>query len=294
MFTLNPDFRLAGRLSPLVLLIVFAGACLFAQLAVAQSSDLVPIEHNTNVVPEQLNSVVETTHALPVDLSPWGMFMGADKVVKAVIISLVLASMLTWTIWLVKVLQLRVLRRGLQKGHRALKAASLLGETHHQVALDTPFARQLLQAAERERDAFNNVLYQAGIKERLASELDSIESETARRLTVGTGVLATIGSTAPFVGLFGTVWGVMNSFIGISKTQTTNLAVVAPGIAEALLATALGLVAAIPAVVIYNYFARSMSSTRALTSDMSAAIMRLVSLELDRSNVDQPQLKAVP
>ena len=80
----------------------------------------------------------------------------------------------------------------------------------------------------------------------------------------GTGVLATIGATAPFVGLFGTVWGIMNSFIGISKSHTTNLAVVAPGIAEALLATAIGLVAAIPAVVIYNVFARSIAGYRAL------------------------------
>ena len=80
----------------------------------------------------------------------------------------------------------------------------------------------------------------------------------------GTGILATIGATAPFVGLFGTVWGIMNSFIGISKPHTTNLAVVAPGIAEALLATALGLVAAIPAVVIYNMFSRSIAGYRAL------------------------------
>ena len=92
----------------------------------------------------------------------------------------------------------------------------------------------------------------------------------------GTGVLATIGATAPFVGLFGTVWGIMNSFIGISKSHTTNLAVVAPGIAEALLATAFGLVAAIPAVVIYNVFARSIAGYRALLGDASAEVLRLV------------------
>ena len=95
-------------------------------------------------------------------------------------------------------------------------------------------------------------------------------------------MLATIGATAPFVGLFGTVWGIMNSFIGISKAQTTNLAVVAPGIAEALLATALGLVAAIPAVVIYNVFARQIAGYRALLGDASAEVLRLVSRDLDR------------
>jgi tonB-system energizer ExbB len=91
-----------------------------------------------------------------------------------------------------------------------------------------------------------------GIKDRVATRLERVEANLGRRMARGTGVLATIGATAPFVGLFGTVWGIMNSFIGISKSQTTNLAVVAPGIAEALFATALGLVAAIPAVLAYN------------------------------------------
>jgi biopolymer transport protein ExbB len=121
-----------------------------------------------------------------------------------------------------------------------------------------------------------------GIKERVASRLNRLEAGYARRITRGTGMLATIGATAPFVGLFGTVWGIMNSFIGISKSQTTNLAVVAPGIAEALLATAVGLAAAIPAVVIYNVFARQIASYRALLGDASAEVMRLVSRDLDR------------
>ena len=97
----------------------------------------------------------------------------------------------------------------------------------------------------------------------------------------GTGLLATIGSTAPFVGLFGTVWGIMNAFIGISQAQTTNLAVVAPGIAEALLATAIGLVAVIPAVVIYNHFARAITGYRQALADAAAAVERLLSRDLD-------------
>ena len=97
-------------------------------------------------------------------------------------------------------------------------------------------------------------------------------------------VLATIGATSPFVGLFGTVWGIMNSFIGISKSQTTNLAVVAPGIAEALLATAIGLVAAIPAVIIYNHFARVTKGYLELVSRSSGAAARLLSRDLDRSH----------
>jgi biopolymer transport protein ExbB len=120
-----------------------------------------------------------------------------------------------------------------------------------------------------------------GLKERVASRLERIEAAAGRRMIRGTGVLATIGSTAPFVGLFGTVWGIMNSFIGISEAHTTNLAVVAPGIAEALLATALGLVAAIPAVIIYNAFVRSVAGYKALVGDAAAEVLRLVSRDID-------------
>jgi biopolymer transport protein ExbB len=121
-----------------------------------------------------------------------------------------------------------------------------------------------------------------GLKERIASRMERIEAALARRISRATGVLATIGATAPFVGLSGTVWGIMNSFIGISKAHTTNLAVVAPGIAEALLATAFGLAAAIPAVVIYNVFARSIAGYRGQLGDMTAEVLRLVSRDLDR------------
>ena len=119
-----------------------------------------------------------------------------------------------------------------------------------------------------------------GIKERIAARFERIEAGVGRQMLRGTSILATIGATAPFVGLFGTVWGIMNSFIGISKLHTTNLAVVAPGIAEALLATAFGLVAAIPAVVIYNMFSRSIAQYRALYADTSVEIMTLVSRDL--------------
>lgn len=126
--------------------------------------------------------------------------------------------------------------------------------------------------------------------ERVASRLDRIEAAAGRRMTRGTSILATIGATAPFVGLFGTVWGIMNSFIGIAASQTTNLAVVAPGIAEALLATALGLVAAIPAVVIYNHFSRQIAAYKALVGDTSASVLRLVSRDFSRGVVGKPEL----
>nr|MCK7673190.1 tonB-system energizer ExbB [Bradyrhizobium sp. 2S1] len=126
-------------------------------------------------------------------------------------------------------------------------------------------------------------MFDDGFKERIALRLERVEAAMSRQIARGTGVLATIGATAPFVGLFGTVWGIMNAFIGISEAHTTNLAVVAPGIAEALLATALGLVAAIPAVVIYNHLTRSIAAYRALLGDASVMVMLLVSREGDRS-----------
>jgi biopolymer transport protein ExbB len=172
--------------------------------------------------------------------------------------------------------------------HRLRRSlAAIRGETSLQdAAARVGNGRGLLQAfidaATIEQGLSCDVADKRGIKERVATRLVRLEAEAGREMNRGTGVLATIGATAPFVGLFGTVWGIMNSFIGISRTQTTNLAVVAPGIAEALLATAMGLLAAIPAVIIYNHFARATAGYRALVGDASAEILRLVSRDLDR------------
>ena len=199
---------------------------------------------------------------LPRDLSPWGMFMQADIVVKAVMIGLVFATLVTWTVWLSKTIELIKARRNARNALRELANARNVEDAVRQVPEGA--VAQLLEGAMAELKLSTDRMDKEGIKARVASRLQQIEAAASRRIGFGTGVLATIGSTGPFVGLFGTVWGIMNSFIGISKSQTTNLAVVAPGIAEALLATALGLVAAIPAVMIYNLFARQISSYRAL------------------------------
>ena len=211
---------------------------------------------------------------LPKDLSVWGMFLAADWVVQGVMVGLVLASVLTWTVFVAKSLELAVAVRRQRRLLAALDTAA---------SLDKAPSSDLVAAAQAEqRLSADTVDDRDGLKERVASRLERLEAATGRRMLKGTGVLATIGSTAPFVGLFGTVWGIMNSFIGISRSQTTNLAVVAPGIAEALLATALGLAAAIPAVVIYNHFSRRVTAYRALVGDTSAAVLRLVSRDLGR------------
>lgn len=222
---------------------------------------------------------------LPHDLSPLGMFMAADIVVKAVMLGLAFASLVTWTIWLAKALELAAAKTRAQRAVRRLEEAVSLDEAAQAITGRKGRARgtvaELVGAAQSERERSSD-LGEDGIKERAAIALSRIEARAGRSMARGTGLLATIGSTAPFVGLFGTVWGIMNSFIGISQSKTTNLAVVAPGIAEALLATAIGLVAAIPAVIIYNVFARAIAGYRATLSDASGEVLRHLSRDLER------------
>jgi biopolymer transport protein ExbB len=241
---------------------------------------------NEPELPEQDTADPEeiATPLLPHNLSPWGMFMNADIVVKAVMIGLAFASLVTWTVWLAKTLELFVARMRAYRAMGTIVQARSLQNASAALGSGGNAASLLVQAARQEVDLSAEALDHAGgegLKERVASRLSRIEAQAARRMTRGTGLLATIGSTAPFVGLFGTVWGIMNAVIGISEAQTTNLAVVAPGIAEALLATALGLVAAIPAVVIYNVFARAIAGYRQVLADAAAGVERLVSRDLD-------------
>lgn len=232
---------------------------------------------------------------LPHNLSPWGMFMAADWVVKSVMIGLAFASLITWTVWLAKTLELAGARTRAARTLKVIRTSRTLSEAVGAAGGRGGPAALMLRSAAEEMQLSEAVLDHAhgdGVKERVGSALSRIEAYAGRRMSRGTGALATIGSTAPFVGLFGTVWGIMNAFIGISESQTTNLAVVAPGIAEALLATAIGLVAAIPAVVIYNVFARSITGYRQLLADAAAGVERLVSRDLDFRKVPPGGRKA--
>ncbi len=230
---------------------------------------------------QEPNAPVEAIAVLPRDLSPWGMFMSADVVVKVVMVGLIIASIVTWTVWLAKTIELMKARRQAKAALGALNAIRTLRNIKPS-NLKEPAASFCAEAIAEFRLS-EGIADTDGLKERIGSRLERLEAALSRRINRGTGVLATIGATAPFVGLFGTVWGIMNSFIGISKSHTTNLAVVAPGIAEALLATALGLAAAIPAVVVYNFFARQITGYRAMLSDTSAEVLRIVSRDLDRA-----------
>jgi biopolymer transport protein ExbB len=219
------------------------------------------------------------------ELSPWSMFLSADILVKAVMIGLAFASLVTWTTFIAKMIELSLVRRRLRGALGKIGDARSLAEAQFALGAKDSVLSSLLAAAMREGRLSAGISSDAGIKERAASSFAEIVRAEARRIRLGMGVLATIGATSPFVGLFGTVWGIMNSFIGISKSQTTNLAVVAPGIAEALLATAFGLAAAIPAVIIYNHFSRVTKGYLELVGRASGAAARLLSRDLDRTHV---------
>jgi biopolymer transport protein ExbB len=220
---------------------------------------------------------------LPRNLSPWNMFVNADIVVQAVMVGLAFASLVTWTIWLAKTIEVRRKTTIARRRLSLLETDTVLAKAEQETRGGNDAVAQIIQSAAREA-SLSGGHFDDGLKERVALRLERVEAAMSRQVARGTGVLATIGATAPFVGLFGTVWGIMNSFIGISEAKTTNLAVVAPGIAEALLATALGLVAAIPAVVIYNHLTRTITAHRALLGDASAMVLLLISREGDRGS----------
>jgi biopolymer transport protein ExbB len=237
-------------------------------------------------VPVSPDSVVATTRGGVLaginELSPWSMFLNADMVVKAIMIGLFFASLVTWTVFIGKFVELFIVKRRLASALRAVSPTRSLSEAHETLQSDKSVMRTFVATAINESRLSSGIDNEASIKERAASSFAEIMRAESRRIRFGMGLLATIAATSPFVGLFGTVWGIMNSFIGISKSQTTNLAVVAPGIAEALLATAIGLVAAIPAVIIYNHFARVTKGYLDLVNRAGGAAGRQLSRDLDR------------
>ena len=194
----------------------------------------------------------------PLDLSIWGMFLHADVIVKVVIVVLLLASFWSWAIIFEKMIQIRSVNRRSNKFEDGFWSGGSVDELYDRVGqgpadpMSSIFASAMREwkrvPSERQRSAAQNVTLQ----ERVEKVMHVTLSREMERLERWLGFLASVGATAPFVGLFGTVWGIMNSFSAIAVQKSTNLSVVAPGIAEALLATALGLVAAIPAVVGFN------------------------------------------
>lgn len=284
--TLVPQFSLAQQQAPPAASQAQVGSfqSQTASPKAAPSSPVQPVASDAATSDGTSRSLKSTAVTLR-ELSPWSMFLSADIVVKAVIVGLALASLVTWTIFIAKMIELSLVRRRLRHALASIKDARSLAEAQIALGAGRTVLSSLLAAAIREARSSAGISSDAGIKERAASSFAEIARAEARRIRLGMGLLATVGATSPFIGLFGTVWGIMNSFIGISKSQTTNLAVVAPGIAEALLATAIGLAAAIPAVIIYNHFARVTKGYLELVGRSSGAAGRLLSRDLERTHV---------
>jgi biopolymer transport protein ExbB len=220
------------------------------------------------------------------DMSPLGMFLMATIVVKLVMVSLVLASVVTWALLISKWLSMASLNSTTSRVLRDFRDAKSLQDAAGKLsrsAAATPAGRMLLAAADelRASGAPSTGEKREHLTSRISARMSIAQAESNQEIGGGMQILATTGSISPFVGLFGTVYGIMNSFIGIAQSQTTNLAVVAPGIAEALFATAIGLFAAIPAVIFYNYFARGITAYNTRLDNFSGEVLVRLSRQLD-------------
>ena len=253
-----------------------------ANAVTSETTQPAPAAADTTPAPVMQSSPVEAP-VIPTDLSVLGMYHHADVVVKTVMIGLLLASVVTWALLFSKGSEVFSAKRRMRREFDALSSVRTLDEAAEQAEsfAASSISAQMIRDAQNELELSAGSTDNNGIKERTSFRLERRVAAVGRQMGRGNGYLATIGAISPFVGLFGTVWGIMNSFIGIAQTQTTNLAVVAPGIAEALLATAIGLVAAIPAVVIYNVFARQIGGFKAMLGDVAAQVLLLQSRDLD-------------
>ncbi len=224
-------------------------------------------------------------------LNPWEMFQDARWVVKIVMIGLAICSLFSWTILILKIFEFMSMNRITNRFLETFRGAKSIADMG-KIAESEEFAGNPLADMAAAASAEVELSRQAGLHVagehrdstilRAQSAVSAVQASLARRLSSGMQFLATVGSTGPFIGLFGTVYGIMDSFIGIANTNTTNLAVVAPGIAEALLATGLGLFAAIPSVVFYNYFQTQITAYGSRTEGFVAELMNAISRQLDR------------
>ena len=224
-------------------------------------------------------------------LTPFVMFMQADLVVKVVMIGLLFCSLFSWALLIIKLFEFAALRRSSDRfleSFRGAKSIPDMGKiAESEEFADNPMADMAAAAASEVELSRQAGLHVAGEHRdstitRAQTAIGAVQASLARRLSGGMQFLASVGANAPFIGLFGTVYGIMNSFIGIANTNTTNLAVVAPGIAQALLATGIGLFAAIPAVVFYNYFQTQITGYGSRSEGFVAELINAISRQLDR------------
>ena len=224
-------------------------------------------------------------------LTPIAMFMMAHPVVKVVMAGLILASIFSWTLLLIKLVEFSSLGKKTNRFLEEYRGARTLADIRRLATSEefdgNPLADMAAAATgevELSRQAGLDVagVHRGSTIDRANNAIGAVQGGLGIRLSGGQQFLASVGSGGPFIGLFGTVYGIMNSFIGIAESNTTNLAVVAPGIAEALLATGIGLFAAIPAVIFYNYFNTRIASYGVRSDGFNAELVNAISRQLDK------------
>lgn len=241
-----------------------------------------------------VDGVIQATEiagsAVAHDMSVIGMFFQAGFVVQAVVVLLIFASIWCWAITIEKYTRFNALKLNASRFEKEFWKADSVDSFHDKVRrkkIPTPIEKVFLVAMEEWTEGKGKVRktgpasISIGIRDRIAQMMSVARNRELDKLEQGLGLLATVGSSAPFVGLFGTVWGIMNSFTSIAASKNTNLAVVAPGIAEALAATAIGLVVAIPAVVAYNKFSGELGRYAGRMEDFSTEFLTLIGRKMD-------------
>ena len=289
------------RKTPFIALIgavaLMASAPAFAQDAAAPAAPAAPAADAAAPAADAAAPAAAAEDVAPATIEHAGkltvmqMFMDADPVVKVVMIGLVLSSILSWTLLVTKLLEFGSLNRTSDRFIEAFRGAKSVTEMNRIAMSDeyegNPLADMTAAATQevelsRQAGLAVSGAHRETTLHRAEAAVGAVQALMAKRLSGGMQFLASVGSSGPFIGLFGTVYGIMNSFIGIANTNTTNLAVVAPGIAEALLATGIGLFAAIPAVIFYNYFQTRISAFGARTEGFVAELMNAISRQLDK------------
>ncbi len=296
---MNPLLALVGALA-----LMTASVPAIAQDATtAPAVDAAAAPADANAVAPDANAVeAAPAEAAPADgapvtikhageLTPVQMFIDATPIVKAIMIGLLLASTLSWTLLVVKTFEFMALKKASDRFVEAFRGARSITDIN-KIATSEEFEGNPLADMAAAASGEVELSRQAGLQvtgehrhtvmDRASAAVAAVQSGLAKRLSGGMQFLASTGSMSPFIGLFGTVYGIMNSFIGIANTNTTNLAVVAPGIAEALLATGIGLFAAIPAVIFYNYFQTRIAAFGTRSEGFVAELMNAISRQLDK------------
>ena len=228
------------------------------------------------------------------DVSFWGLVLQADTIVKIVMLILLIASIWSWSIIIEKTKRFFLLKKQAEAFENTFWSGESLEklykeeETNPRGPLATVFVAGMYEWTRASNSSsLSNEKIQAGLQERIHQVMNVAVTRELENIEKNIGFLATVGSTAPFIGLFGTVWGIMNSFQSIALSKDTSLAVVAPGIAEALLATALGLVAAIPAVIAYNKLSNNLNTYALRLQNFASEFEALLSRHLSEQSTEE-------